>query len=178
MLSRLLRSAKGGPAQPEIQHLLRDMLVVSKRAFPDELEEEEEEESDDESLHSDSDDSEVAENPAVQWSEDESFLRTGLWSGLTPESYVPSTIGGNHFHRQRPKYSADKKDEKRQEGYCRKYKTDSSSHTPGVMLHWCLRCRMCVAFGMMEDAESPKTAFDHFVTLYKVPPKMISYDNG
>ena len=76
MLSRLLRYAKGGPAQPEIQHLLRDMLVVSKRAFPDELEEEEEEESDDDSLHSDSDDSEDAENPSVEWSEDESFLRT------------------------------------------------------------------------------------------------------
>ena len=119
-----------------------------------------------------------AMNEPEEWSEAESFLRTGIWSGLTSETYGATKLGGNHFYRQRPRYSADTTKESPQSLYCRKYKPDSSSHTPGIMLHWCLDCHMCVLMGMMSDAESPKTAFDHFYTLYEKAPEMISYDNG
>ena len=103
-------------------------------------------------------------------------MRTGIWSGLTQEDYAATTLGGNHFHRRRPIYTADK--ERDPQWSCKKHKPDSSSHIPGIMLHWCLHCHMCVLVGVMSDTESPKTAFDHFYTLYKEPPEMVSYDNG
>ena len=93
-----------------------------------------------------------------------------------PEAYAPTAIGGNHFRRRRPIYRADANQDLGQN--CTKHKPNSSSHTPGIMLHWCLNCHMWVLFGIMRDTESPKTAFDHFDTLYKKLPKIVSYDNG
>ena len=66
----------------------------------------------------------------LKWSEDEAFLRMGLFSGVSnAETYRPSDLGGNHIQRRIPRYMADKKTEERS---CVKHKTASSSHTPGV----------------------------------------------
>ena len=48
----------------------------------------------------------------------------------------------------------------------------------GVIAHWCLECSMYVAFGMMPEAESERTAFDLLFALYPTAPKLISYDAG
>ena len=140
-------------------------------------------------------------NP-LTWSEDEAFLRMGLVSGVSrATTYRPSQLGGNHIQRKIPRYMADKTAEEKN---CVKHKTASSSHTPGMpimqldmwvyfvvicpdILHvwfagviviWCLKCQMCVAFGMMPECETPRTAFDLIFSLFPDPPELISYDNG
>ena len=37
---------------------------------------------------------------------------------------------------------------------------------------------MCVAFAMMPQCESARTAFDMLYALYPEPASLISYDNG
>ena len=65
----------------------------------------------------------------TSWSEDEAFLRMGMFSGLSSEPYQPSQYGGNHIFRKIPRYLADIRSE---EKGCTKHKTPSSSHTPGI----------------------------------------------
>ena len=65
------------------------------------------------------------------WSEDEAFLRMGLFGGFASTPYQPSELGGSHIIRQVPRYEADAKSE---EKGCTKHKTASSSHTPGIVL--------------------------------------------
>eukprot|EP00873_Tetraselmis_striata_P026527 jgi/Tetstr1/446791/TSEL_034272.t1 len=61
---------------------------------------------------------------------------------------------------------------------CNKYGTQSSSNLPGIMVHWCLHCKNCVMFGVMDSAEGPGSAFEHFHCFYPKMPDAISYDNG
>eukprot|EP00873_Tetraselmis_striata_P028296 jgi/Tetstr1/448560/TSEL_003777.t1 len=61
---------------------------------------------------------------------------------------------------------------------CNKYGTQSSSNLPGIMVHWCLHCKNCVMFKVMDSAEGPGSAFEHFHCFYPKMPDAISYDNG
>eukprot|EP00873_Tetraselmis_striata_P008878 jgi/Tetstr1/429142/TSEL_019103.t1 len=61
---------------------------------------------------------------------------------------------------------------------CNKYGTQSSSNLPGIMVHWGLHCKNCVMFGVMDSAEGPGSAFEHFHCFYPKMPDAISYDNG
>ena len=45
---------------------------------------------------------------------------------------------------------------------CNKYKERHSVLTPGLFTVFCLHCKMCVAWELMEDSESPATAFRMF----------------
>ena len=68
----------------------------------------------------------------LKWSEDEAFLRMGLFSGISDaETYRPSELGGSQIQRRIPRYMADKRTEDRS---CVKHKTASSSHTPGMSI--------------------------------------------
>mmetsp|Transcript_32845 Transcript_32845/g.82883 ORF Transcript_32845/g.82883 Transcript_32845/m.82883 type:complete len:225 (+) Transcript_32845:1020-1694(+) len=42
----------------------------------------------------------------------------------------------------------------------------------------CLHCKNCVMFGVMDSAEGPGSAFEHFHCFYPKMPDAISYDNG
>ena len=45
---------------------------------------------------------------------------------------------------------------------CNKYKERHSALTPGLFTVFCLHCKLCVAFELMENTESPGTAFRMF----------------
>eukprot|EP00873_Tetraselmis_striata_P022866 jgi/Tetstr1/443130/TSEL_031186.t1 len=109
------------------------------------------------------------------WSETEAFLRTGVWSGLPRENYTPTRLGGDHVHHELPMYEVSSRGNTRP---CNKYGTQSSSNLPGIMVHWCLHCKNCVMFGVMDSAEGSGSAFEHFHCFYPKMPDAISYDNG
>lgn len=82
------------------------------------------------------DDAPRAGNPAGWASSDEAFIRTGIWSGLprAEKGYIASELGGNHVHRGVPSYEVSGiRDDSPP---CTKHGTQSSSHTPGIMVHW------------------------------------------
>mmetsp|Transcript_43978 Transcript_43978/g.113863 ORF Transcript_43978/g.113863 Transcript_43978/m.113863 type:complete len:262 (-) Transcript_43978:38-823(-) len=84
-------------------------------------------------------------------------------------------LGGNHVHRELRMYEVSSRGNTRP---CNKYGTQSSSNLPGIMVHWCLHCKNCVMFGVMDSAEGPGSAFEHFHCFYPKMPDAISYDNG
>ena len=42
----------------------------------------------------------------------------------------------------------------------------------------CLKCAACIGFHIMTEAESPRTLFEIVYTRWKVPPKVVVYDNS
>jgi hypothetical protein len=105
----------------------------------------------------------------------ETFLRTGTWAPHNPvirtlpwfrrdyENYV-GTVRRHQVHSQeREEVIQTLRDETKRTGVtCNKYKERHSVLTPGLFTVFCLHCKMCVAWELMEDSESPATAFRMF----------------
>ena len=133
--------------------------------------------------HQDANEQGIAHPPPVMrdpqnWrSEDEAFFRMGVWTGMGPSKYVASPQGGSQVFREVPHYGIDARNHIEWD-QCTKHKTPSSSHLPGIMAHWCLKCSKCILISLMETAECSRTPADLLIAFYDVPPDLFSYDNG
>ena len=98
-----------------------------------------------------------AERPAIQWSREETMLRTCSWGGLgEAAAWQSSALGGSDFFRRPRRYQADQGAAHGQE--CTKHQRSNLNLLPGVMLYWCMQCRRCIFFHVMDRAESPRCA--------------------
>ena len=119
----------------------------------------------------------VMRDPKNWRSEEEAFFRMGVWTGMGPSKYVASSLGGSQVFREVPHYGIDARSHIEWD-QCTKHKTPSSSHLPGIMAHWCLKCSKCILISLMETAECSRTPADMLIAFYDVPPDLFSYDNG
>ena len=96
--------------------------------------------------------------PPLLWSREEAMLRTCSWGGVTegPDAapWQHSELGGSDFVRQPRRYQADRGVERGLQ--CTKHQKSNMCLLPGVMLYWCMTCRRCVFFHVMDNAESPR----------------------
>lgn len=108
-------------------------------------------------------------------SEFEDFIRTGTWA---PHNPVIRRLPWyrreyeNCLSRRRVDKTKDEEkaaavqtlsEEVKHTGVtCNKYKERHSALTPGLFTVFCLHCKLCVAFELMENTESPGTAFRMF----------------
>lgn len=129
-------------------------------------------------LHPVLQDEDLESDPLTWRSEEEAFFRMGVWTGKGPVEYSPSKIGGSQVFREVPNYSMDTKRGPLQWDQCTKHKTESSSHLPGIMAHWCLQCGICKLVSLMKTAECSRTVADLLIAFYDLPPNIFSYDNG
>eukprot|EP00802_Teleaulax_amphioxeia_P015359 Tamp_15449.p1 GENE.Tamp_15449~~Tamp_15449.p1 ORF type:complete len:422 (-),score=23.08 Tamp_15449:110-1375(-) len=108
-------------------------------------------------------------------SEFEEFMRTGTWAPHNPViRRLPWYKREYENHLSRRRADKTKQDDtaaairalseevKRTGVTCNKYKERHSVLTPGLFTVFCLHCKMCVAFELMENTESPATAFRMF----------------
>lgn len=117
----------------------------------------------------------------LQWGREESFLRTGLWcsAGLPGGlacGWRPSALGGNHVKRALGEYLADHNSQGTVQ-VCTKHKEARRGLLPGLLLGWCMDCRVCVFMSVMANCESPRSPFEVFRCMIEVPPSMVVYDN-
>jgi hypothetical protein len=105
----------------------------------------------------------------------ETFLRTGTWSPHNPvmrtlpwfrrdyENYVSGVRRKNVKDKERAEAMRTLREETKRTGVTwNKYKERNSALTPGLFTVFCLHCKICVAWELMEDTESPATAFRMF----------------
>jgi len=105
----------------------------------------------------------------------ETFLRTGTWASHNPvmrtlpwyrrdyENYVSRVMGTNIKDKERKEAMRTLREETKRTGVtCNKYKEKNCALTPGLFTVFCLHCKICVAWELMEDTESPATAFRMF----------------
>jgi hypothetical protein len=119
-----------------------------------------------------------SERDPMSWSEEEAFLRTGVFSGMdASEPWMPSSLGGGDVRRCVGVYTADKR-MSGEGGICTKHKLGHQRLTPGLLVGWCLDCGICLGFTVMANAESPRTVFEWVFTRCTLPPEIICYDNG
>ena len=114
--------------------------------------------------------------PAEQWACDEAYLRTGVWSGGQGD-WAPSVLGGSDVKRALQSYRADATSFGT-ESSCTKHKRSTAKLIPGGLFFWCTECGICPMFGLMADAESPKTVFDLLMTRAEHAPSRVCYDDG
>ena len=79
--------------------------------------------------------------------------------------------------RGRANYASDKKRRKDKESTCRKEIKQHKALTPGLFVATCIH-KVTLGFVIMDDFESPKTAFDMIMSRFKKAPKLIVYDNS
>jgi hypothetical protein len=116
------------------------------------------------------------DHPAGEWSCEEAYLRSGVWSGGQGD-WTPSDLGGTDVRRRLQSYRADIESFGTQSS-CKKFKQSSAKLIPGAAFWWCTECGICLMFGVMAEAESPKTVFDLMFTRSEVAPTSVCYDNG
>ena len=105
----------------------------------------------------------------------ETFLRTGTWAPHNPvmrtlpwfrrdyENYVSRVMRTNIKDKERKEAMRTLREETKRTGVtCNKYKEKNCALTPGLFTVFCLHCKICVAWELMEDTESPATAFRMF----------------
>jgi hypothetical protein len=125
------------------------------------------------------------ESPSViplQWSHDESYLRTGTWCVAALAEHVegawlPSELGGSHVARRLRSYEADYKNSGNAQA-CTKHKESHNTLLPGMCLGWCADCNKCIFLSVMSNCESPRTLFELLYTHFQKPPARIIYDNA
>ena len=122
------------------------------------------------------------ERPPEEWSKIETMLRTGTCSLLRkPEEqeWQKTELGGSHVHRSLRRYVADTNGQAGDaQGSCTKHKTPGGVYVPGCIFFWCAKCSRCVYFGVMKNAESPRTVFEAIYTHWETPPELVVYDNA
>ena len=105
----------------------------------------------------------------------ETFLRTCTWAPHNPvmrtlpffrrdyENYVSRVRRTNVKDKEREEAMRTLREETKRTGVtCNKYKEKNCALTPGLFTVFCLHCKICVAWELMEDTESPATAFRMF----------------
>lgn len=115
-----------------------------------------------------------------KWSAEESFFRTGCFSGVAVSKdadWQVSELGGSHVRAGLQRYAADGLSTSKDPA-CTKHKDCSKKLVPGLLLAWCEGCRKCVYFGIMQNAESPRALFEALFTQWPQLPPRVSYDNG
>ena len=119
-----------------------------------------------------------------QWSQEESFLRTGVWcttalyanQGL---GFQKSVLGGSHACRALHKYHADACSYgTSSEQACTKHKEVKKHLLPGTVIGWCHDCEKCLFFAVMTNPESPRSVFDILYTMLPKAPRIVIYDNA
>ena len=83
------------------------------------------------------------------------MYRLGGWGGLGPRQFSKSPLGGSDIMRWPRAYAADRSTA-RSAAQCTKHQRSTMCLLPGLMLYWCLTCRRCVFFHVMDNAESPR----------------------
>jgi hypothetical protein len=78
--------------------------------------------------------------------------------------------------RGKGNYAADKSRTALSTG-CRKDTLHHASLTPGLFTMFCPH-GICLGFQLMDQAESPRTAFDIFIRRFEKVPKLLIYDNA
>ena len=116
----------------------------------------------------------------MQWrSAEEAMLRTGIWGGMPAgNQWHANERGGSNVIRSLPRYAADSHNMGGSAASCEKYQKSAMKLIPGFVLLWCLCCRRCVMFGIMRDAEPPRTLCDMMVTHLEEAPELMQFDNG
>lgn len=110
-----------------------------------------------------------------QWTQEEAFYRTGVWTGM-PSSCVwhATQYGGSQVQRAMPPYCMPHS----QRSNCTKHKDQNKSLMPGLLLGWCLQCGTCAVVQLLPQAESPAVLYELLFTRWPQAPKKVVYDNG
>lgn len=111
----------------------------------------------------------------------ETFYQQAVWSGLGPQDWQPSALGGSHVYRPLRSYFADQHTFSRSpasEPSCSKAQRTTRLLVPGLMIIWCTCCAKVVLFALMLDSESPRTIFDLLYTHFSTAPRRFQFDNG
>lgn len=119
--------------------------------------------------------------PAMEWSREESFHFQAIFSGMGPQLWQPSPLGGNHVFRHLGRYLADSRTlstSTDHEPTCSKAQRTNRLLVPGLMIVWCACCGKAVLFSLMTDSESPRTVFELLYTHCSVAPSRFQFDNG
>lgn len=61
---------------------------------------------------------------------------------------------------------------------CNKSQNQTKKLLPGLFLLWCMKCRKCVGYTVMKDAESPRTAMEFLYTHCPTAPDIFQLDNA
>lgn len=174
----------------EVRHLVGELVAVAEAAYvahplPDSVPEvHKTREVDNRVLVVDGAQQGAAPAP-VEWSQEESFLRTGVWCsaglpGGAAEGFEKSELGGSHVRRRLRDYLADRVSQSSQQRgahACTKHKQSTRDLTPGLCLGWCQQCKVCVFMAAMANAESPRTVFEVLYAMFEEAPGEIIYDN-
>jgi hypothetical protein len=97
------------------------------------------------------------------WAPHNSVMRTLPWFRRDYENYVIRVRRTNVKDKEREEVMRTLREETKRTGVtCNKYKEKNCALTPGLFTVFCLHCKICVAWELMEDTESPATAFRMF----------------
>ena len=61
---------------------------------------------------------------------------------------------------------------------CNNSQNKTGALLPGLFLLWCMKCRKCVGFTVMKDAESPRTAMEFLYAHCPSVPGIFQLDNA
>ena len=121
--------------------------------------------------------------PPELWSREEAMLRTCSWGGLVQGPWQSNEQGGTDFVRWPRRYQADRGAERGVQ--CTKHQKSNMCLLPGVMLYWCMDCRRCLFFHVMDNAESPRLApqaatanCQHWQAVCSIPSAVLPAQDG
>ena len=99
------------------------------------------------------------------WGREEALIRTGCYSAFHESPWQPTALGGSDILRATRLYGADYQQEAAAECEgCSKPGSQHAALLPGCLFYYCLCCRRCIGFHVMDNAESPKMPFVFFYT--------------
>jgi hypothetical protein len=114
----------------------------------------------------------VSGRPCTSWSHDEAYMRTGAWFGTGPgNTWTHTDLGGSDVVHRLDNYVQDYVSGRGSGGTgtvlsYRKLKTGRRNLIPGVMLWWCSDHEKCVGLNFMQEAESPRTFVETWLTRF------------
>jgi hypothetical protein len=87
-------------------------------------------------------------------------IRTLPWFRRDYENYVSGVRRQHDKEKERAEVTLTLREETTRTGAtCNKYKERNSALTPGLFTVFCLHCKICVAWELMENTEFPATVF-------------------